>query len=129
MKGHGLKCAPCVHLPAPLIPRRLRADICAHNQRVHPIVPRPPRRAVPDLAAAEPDQAVPLTLPRQPRVMVRFTDSTWKLCRVEAWQQSPGGWLVQLTWGDFGVIRDGWHLHDPDRVVTWPPSPSFPPVE
>jgi hypothetical protein len=50
--------------------------------------------------------------------MVRFTDTTWRLCWVQAWQQSPGGWLVQLAWGDFGVIRDGWYVHEPRAVTT-----------
>jgi hypothetical protein len=49
--------------------------------------------------------------------MVRRTDGTWQSCWVLAWQQSPGGWLVQLAWGDWGVIRDGWYVHDADAVA------------
>lgn len=87
------------------------------NAGVHPVYPSRPRRAVPDLAPAEPDQAAPTAPPRQPRVMVRFTDRSWALCRVLGWQRRGDGWIIGLAWGDFGVMREGWFAHDPERVA------------
>jgi hypothetical protein len=84
------------------------------------IYPSRPRRAVPALSPAEWDKAVPLTPARQPRVMVRFSDGSWMLCRVLNWQQQRDRWLVHLAWGDSGTAHDGWFVHDPERV-TGPP--------
>lgn len=73
----------------------------------------PARRAVPALERAEPDESSAVLPPRAPRVMVRFTDGSWALCRVGAWQRREGRWIVHLSWGDFGVIREGWFWHEP----------------
>jgi hypothetical protein len=84
---------------------------------VHPLYTGPPRRAVPDLERAEPDQGAPALPPRTPRLMVRFTDCSWALCWIGPWQRRGTGWIVRLAWGESGVIRDGWFHYDPRKIA------------
>lgn len=75
---------------------------------MHPVWTGPPRRAVPDLESAEPDERIPLVAPRTARAMVHFTDKTLHLCWVRAWQNRGRTWIVHLAWGDSGQVRDAW---------------------
>lgn len=83
----------------------------------------PPRRSVPDLEPAEPDERAPLVESRTARAMVRFTDRTIALCWIWAWQQRGHIWLVHIAWGDRGHIQDGWYRFDPEKVVPSKPVP------
>jgi hypothetical protein len=52
--------------------------------------------------------------PAAREAMCRMSDGTWQLVQVAAWQQAgPGRWRCLLRWGEWGVIREGWYIHDP----------------
>lgn len=82
-----------------------------------PLSPDPLHRAGPDLERAEPRQSEPMLPARTPRLMVRFTNGSWALCWIGPWQKRGQGWIVRLTWGDSGAIRDGWFHHDRTKIV------------
>jgi hypothetical protein len=45
-------------------------------------------------------------------------DGTVQLVRVAGWHDEGGGrWLCLLRWGDRGVVREGWYVHDPGRLT------------
>lgn len=48
----------------------------------------------------------------------QMLDSTVQLVRVAGWRDEGGGrWLCLLRWGDQGIVRAGWYVHNPDRLT------------
>lgn len=92
------------------------------------LVPDPFPPAGPSLApAGGAEPSGPAVRPRAPRAMCRMTDGTWLLVWVDEWRQVPGGqWAVLLRWSIAGKLRDGWFMHEPDRLKPVVPGEPFP---
>jgi hypothetical protein len=84
---------------------------------VRPAYTGPPREAVPDLEPAAGDSTGPAAPPKAPRAMCLMTNRAWLLVRVAAWAPFGDRWAVLLEWHIAGRRREGWFVHDGERLL------------